>query len=98
MGYQIHYEPGNKMQRKATSKNKISVLFSVFLSLFIIITFLFWPQGRTALQSILIPGDPEVTMCATDMLISSLKNGTEPGEALETFCLSILDGAQFAVH
>lgn len=61
--------------------------------LFLLITCLFWQEGRAVLQEWLFPGDAAVTAGALEDLTANLQNGYTVSAALERFCRTVMDGA-----
>ena len=96
MGYRIDYQPDHMHRGHKIQRGHVWTLTWLFLLLFGMITYRFWPEGRLILQQILIPGDPAVTLPAVDSLLFSLSQGANAAAALETFCLTILEGSGFA--
>lgn len=48
---------------------------------------------RQRLGQFLLPGDPEVTGRALEMLLTQLRQGIGAGEAVSTFCKTVVQGA-----
>ena len=48
---------------------------------------------RQRLGQFLLPGDPEVTGRALEMLLTQLRQGIGAGEAVSTFCKAVVQGA-----
>lgn len=52
-----------------------------------------WEEGREAVRQLLIPGDAAVTVGAVEELTANLRQGSGLREALQCFCIRVLDGA-----
>lgn len=48
---------------------------------------------RQRLGQFLLPGDPEVTGRALETLLAQLRQGIRAGEAVSTFCKTVVQGA-----
>lgn len=48
---------------------------------------------RQSFGRFLLPGDPEVTGQALEMLLTQLRQGIGAGEAVSTFCKTVVQGA-----
>lgn len=48
---------------------------------------------RQSLGRFLLPGDPEVTGRALEMLLTQLRQGIGAGEAVSAFCKAVVQGA-----
>ncbi len=93
MSYRIEYSTGC-MERKAISKRKRRWPgIAGALGLFLVLTVLFWPQGRAALRDFLLPGNPAVTADALKNLAADLQSGESLSEAATAFCQQIIEGS-----
>ncbi len=92
MSYRIDYHP--EEQRKQTPAgfrvSRFTMTMGCF-AVFLVLVHLFWQEGAALLRQLLIPGDPDVTLAAADVLADSLSRGANPGEAITVFCRRILD-------
>jgi len=98
MGYRIRYSPVSIVFKKNTFHVRLYVLTGLWFIIFGIATFHFWPEGRTFIQQILIPGDPNITMPAINNFLHSLSVGEPFSDAAMTLCICILEGAGLAPH
>ncbi len=98
MGYRIRYPSVNCIREKTSSHFRLYTLTSLFLLIFGATTFLFWPEGRSVFQNILIPGDPQKTIAAFQDFLQSITNGVSFSEAVKVFCTGILEGAGVAAY
>lgn len=92
MSYRIEYGtavPERFQPQKV--KRHIRTLTAVCILLFSMAVGKFWPDGRTVLQRFFLPGEPSVTEQAFSELISELRDGTGPEEAVVVFCQKIID-------
>lgn len=87
VGYRIDY--GGSVKKKPPTK-KIALLFSAAS----IAALLIWPAGRRAVQKLLLPGDPEVTVTALQGLATDLGEGESVKEAVTAFCREIIADGQ----
>lgn len=94
MGYRIDYQPIKKVRGLEKRSCRRTALTFLSLLLFFLLTWGFWPEGRALLQEALIPGDNAVTVTALENLSNELSAGTELSQALEIFCMDILEGAE----
>lgn len=46
----------------------------------------YWPEGKQLLQTLLIPGEPEITLKAAEVFASELSSGYTLSDALWNFC------------
>lgn len=93
MAYQIHYSP-ESARKYPQVKMKRQIRWSGW---FVVVAFLaaaLWTQFH-GIPDFLIPGDPQVTKTAATSFVANLSNGVKIDDALEVFCETILDGAQY---
>lgn len=90
MGYRVAYETVPKVRRMEQRRSGRAALTALFFAVFLFLTAVFWPKGREALQELLLPGDPAVTVEALETLAEELQTGVQLGNALENFCLTIV--------
>lgn len=86
MNYRIDYAP-MRLPRPAGSRGRQTAMTLGFFGLFLLGTGLFWPAGRQALASLLLPGIP------VRQLLAALSSGAPAGQALTAFCREVLAGA-----
>ena len=79
MAYRIEY-PG----KKKTKRFPVWIVLSVLGGLVLL---------RQRLGQFLLPGDPEVTGRALETLLAQLRQGSAAGEAVSTFCKTVVQGA-----
>ena len=95
MAYQIIYDPDLKSKYPAKRNNKPVGQYIVAFVLFAAITVLLChPPVRYVLKNFLLPGDPDITLSASQKLVETLKNGNTVRDSVMAFCMEILDGAQ----
>lgn len=93
MAYRIEY--GAPFEGKQTIKSgwgRAAGMALVCFALFLLLTELFWPEGRAALREALIPGDNAVTAGAFDELVRNVRAGEAFSDAAAEFCREILYG------
>ena len=93
MSYRIVYGP----DVPAVRENRINPLrlqlwTAVFAVAFVLLVRQVWPEGRTVLQRILLPGEPGITEAALIGMVEGLQAGEGVGEALTAFCRQIIHG------
>ena len=81
MAYRIDY-PGRRKKRRFPYWIFLILAFAVLLVV-----------PKDDLEYWLLPGDPEVTAQALSELVKTLRQGTNAGQAVASFCGSILRGA-----
>lgn len=81
MAYRIDY-PGRRKKRRFPYWIFLILAFVVLLAV-----------PKDDLEYWLLPGDPEVTAQALSELVKTLRQGTNAGQAVASFCGSILRGA-----
>ena len=81
MAYRIDY-PGRRKKRRFPYWILLILVFAVLLAV-----------PKDDLEYWLLPGDPEVTAQALSELVKTLRQGTNAGQAVGSFCGSILRGA-----
>ena len=88
MNYRIEYAPMRLPKSPAPPPHRqLLLLTGGAFCFFLFLTAAFWPEGRQALLSLLLPG-PEA-----GRLLSKLAEGVPAGEAVESFCRELLAGA-----
>ena len=87
MNYRIDYGPMRLPKAPAPPPHRLALLTGGAFGLFLLLTAAFWPAGRDALLSLLLPG-PE-----TGRLLSALAQGVPAGEAVTSFCRAIISDA-----
>lgn len=84
MGYRIIYLPEPK--KKRVWPWMLSILVLCFVCAWLI------PQGRQAIETVLIPGEPEVTRQAFANLVDTLRSGENFTSAFAQFCEELASG------
>ena len=92
MAYRIEYGKdvlnGSRRKRHIFLRN---ILTLGFLCLFFMLITMMWPEGKTLLRIILIPGDPEVTLEASEIFARNILNGESFRDAVTAFCYTVLN-------
>ena len=99
MSYRIEYGtavPERFQPRKV--KRHIRTLTALCILLFSLAVGKFWPEGRTVLQHVFLPGEPSVTEQAFSEMISELRDGAAPEEAVVVFCQKMIDYGKEDLH
>ena len=97
MGYRIEYD-GEVVVWKQERVNGLRVfsMAMVCLLLFGILSYHFWPEGWSVLETWIYPGDLQVTKAAFQNMADNLQAGVGISDAVTVFCREILDGAQIS--
>ena len=91
MAYKIEYGTGvaEKKTLQPRKRRRLPLTAGV-LCVFLLMTLLCWPKGRTALREVVLPGDAEVTADALQGLASDLRAGQGVSDAVTAFCQQII--------
>lgn len=93
MAYKIQYSQETAYRYPQTS-SKRTTNWGKWFGIALILAAVLWMR-LNGIPDFLIPGDPAVTKAAAVTLVDELRNNIPIGEAVTTFCESILDGANF---
>lgn len=88
MAYRVDYTDGGRQAAVHEKKHSIRAVLICFF-LFLIFVQLFWPQGKEAIQKLLLPGATETVWAAVDVFADQVRTGEPVGEALETLCRNV---------
>lgn len=91
VAYRIVYEPVKSRTEQGRSVRR-PVLTALCFALFLILVNNCWPQGNALLRELLIPGEPEVTLEALEVLADSIRTGDPLAEAVGAFCAAVMGG------
>lgn len=92
MAYYIQYgQVSGKTYTTAGRSGRLGWLICGAALVFLLVTHLFWPEGKQALQEILFPGDWEKTADAVSGMIAQLGQGETVQDAVAAFCRELLD-------
>ena len=94
MSYRIDYSISGNLKR-TTAKKKPWTLTLTLLLVFLFLVNSCWPRGQAVLQQLLWPGDPETTQHALESFVTQLRYGEPLTDAIELFCLEILEDESF---
>ena len=92
MAYRILYTPEDS-NRFPQTQNKTMFPWKRLITLVFILAGILYLKFN-GIPDFLIPGDPQITVPATQTMISDLKAGESLDNALTAFCLEIINGAQ----
>lgn len=92
MAYRVDYSNGGRQGEEPEKRHPFRGALICFL-LFLILVQLFWPKGRDAIAKLLLPGATETVWAAADGFADQVRTGEPVGEALESFCRSVLESA-----
>lgn len=84
MGYRIIYLPERKKKRIWP--------WAVFLLGAAFLCISFFPEGRQAIETVLLPGEPACTRQALSNLIQTVRSGGEIPAAIVRFCREVAAG------
>ena len=90
MSYQINYGLTSR-PIKNSAKNKPWGLTWIVLLVFLLLVNSCWPRGHAVLRDLLWPGEPEKTQQALETFVTQLRYGEPVTDAIELFCLEILE-------
>ena len=94
MAYKIIYDYDAQKYEVCEKKHSHFYAYcAVVFAVFVMLTCLFWPEGKRELQDLLIPGDNAVTMEALENMKDSLIDGVDLKTAVSGFCREIIHGA-----
>lgn len=89
MGYIIQYQKSTDSIYHHTQDSSLFAKLILVASLVMIISILFF--GRQKVAAFFIPGEPDMTKAAWNGMIDELENGTAVGEAVITFCQTLIE-------
>lgn len=92
MAYQIMYDREAKKSRSGRWVVRF-ILTACFFLIFLRMVSSFWPEGRELLQTLLIPGDPEMTLEAAEVFAQELNSGFSLYDAVRNFCAAVSEYA-----
>ena len=52
---------------------------------------IWWPEGKMLLRTLLIPGEPEITIQAAEVFASELGSGYALSDAFRNFCNTVFE-------
>ena len=88
VAYQIIYE-SEKRQKMMGNPIRRILLTLVFFSVFLWSVSAFWPEGKSLLKMILIPGDPDRTLQAAEVFAQELGSGFSFKDAVVNFYTAV---------
>ena len=99
MSYRIEYGTAvpEKFQPEKI-KRHIRTLTALCILMFSLTVGKFWPDGQQLLREYFIPGNPSVTEQAFSHMVSELRDGAAPEEAVVAFCQKIIDYGKKEIH
>lgn len=90
VGHRIVYGPDSPAQRGHAGTARIRLLVALSFLIFAWSVRSFWPEGREALASHLLPQNLTVTEIAFANLLEDLRHGEGMVDSLTVFCREIL--------
>ncbi len=90
MSYHIDYVSSGKQQKNPVRKRPWIFTLTLLL-VFVFLVNNCWSRGQEILQELLWPGDPETTQQALETFVTQLRYGEPMKDAIELFCLEILE-------
>ena len=79
---------GKKRQK---GRGRCVILTGVFFLIFCMAVCIYWPDGKTLLQTLVIPGDPETTLQAAEVFAAEVASGYAFTDAVKNFCSIIIE-------
>ncbi len=98
MSYRVDYGPMKKVRGMEKRVSRRCALTGLFFLVFVVMVYCFWPEGKTAMEHLLLPGDRAVAAAAWEDFAGELRGGKEISESLRLLCVRILEGAGFDLH
>ncbi len=96
MAYRVDYsKSGMREEVRERTFNISKAICTLALIFLIVLMGIIYPQ-KHMLEELLIPGDAEVTKQATAELVSNLRGGEGISEALQAFCVEIIENADIS--
>ena len=97
MAYRIDYTENPRYQPPAAFQwDKLRKMAVIFFLIFLLATCLWWPEGRLALQQLVLPCDREVTAEAFSDMVDQIRGGEALDEAVAAFCREIISSAELS--
>jgi hypothetical protein len=94
MGYQIEYRETIVRRNTMPTIRKKGMLHLVWLLGGVALAVMIYTGFGDRIKTMLIPGDPEITIPAFSELVESVQEGIPFSDALTEFCLEIVNGAE----
>ena len=93
MPYKIQYSPETTQRYPAINVSR-QVKWGRWIVAILLIGGSVWIRFK-GVPDFMIPGDPDITKSAVEMMVSNLRAGVNFADALTVFCKEILDGALY---
>lgn len=93
MGYRIDYGPPIVRRKGGGRVLRLQLMTAAFLLLFVLLVKHQWPEGSGKLRQYLMPGIDAQELCFAEF-VEEIQGGEPVGQALTSFCRSILDNAR----
>lgn len=91
MAYRISYGPEVPKQfQKRRSRLRLQVMTAGWLLVFALVVRLFFPAGSALLRQCLQPEPENITQKALNGFVAALRQGETVGDAIYTFCESVI--------
>ncbi len=91
MSYRIEYGKIGQAQAPVSRRErKVGTYAMVFFFVFLILTGVFWQEGRETLQKLLWPGDMEEITTFAVQFGREIRGGMPIGDAVEGFCREVI--------
>ena len=88
MSYYVEYNP-ELTEKYPISKNKKRIAFGRILISIVAVMLSIYCLTQNNVREFLIPGDPDITVKATEELVEDIKNGAPLIDALTVFCETV---------
>ena len=88
--YRIEYKNYSKYPKRSVIKKLIPYLLPILLCVAVVLAFLYL-NPESNLFTLLLPGKPAVTVQAFDQLTETIRRGGAFAQALEVFCVTIIN-------
>ena len=88
--YQMIYGTGNSGKTQK-GRGRLVIMTVVLFFVFCMAVYIYCPEEKMLLQTLLIPGNPEITIQAAEVFASELGGGYALSDALQKFCSTIFE-------
>ena len=94
MDYQVEYDSVGKEEKQKPDRHRVSgVIAVVMVCVLVLGAVTIKTVGLPWVESVLIPGDPEITASAWQQMIEDLRKGGSMTDAVTAFCREIIENA-----
>ncbi len=91
MSYRVEYETVSNKCTEEPKNHRLILLTILCAALFLVLTWHFWPEGKTVLERLAAGTYWEETKVSLEAMALQLKQGVSPGEAVTAFCRELME-------